>query len=551
MKRPFVHIFVSLLLCSIGLSAKDTVYVSGALQHDGLLDWTPVAYRSNSYADLSLHYVHDGAKVPSFHELRVNTRAELTQWPLPGYEADFPGHGISHLSVAAVFDRCELTVGDIYGQFGTGLILNLYEERALGIDGALRGAKFYTTPYKGLHLTVLGGKQRRYWNCYHDKAWGWNYSRDAVLGGDAEVHIEEYSERMRAKDMRLMIGGSYVSKYEATDSVITFVDDKPYLYRLPRWIGAGAVRAEWQMKGVDLMVEYARKANDPTAENAYSYRDGEALLFSASYSRKGLSVLAQVKRSENMSFRSERKRTGIAGRINHLPAFAQQHTYTLAAHYPYATQYTKGEWAFQTEIRYTWPRKTPMGGKYGTSLKLSAAHIRGLASEGSWAIDTSEKGEYYTDVNIEMSKRLTKRWWLNAMLMYQTYNKQVVEGHGGLIRSGIAVVDTRFQVTKNVSMRGELQYLYTPHDQGQWVLALYELSLFHHLTLSGQWIYNIGGTAEAVHEHFYTAAATFTYGAHRLAAGYTKTQEGFNCSGGVCRYVPRQEGATLSYAFTF
>ena len=552
MKRPFVHIFISLLLCATALYANDTVYVSGGLRHDGLMDWTPVAYHSNSYADLSLHYVHDGTRARYFHELCISTRAELTQWPLPGYEAAFAGHGIGHLSIEAVFDHCELTVGDVYGQFGSGLVLNLYEDRALGVDGSLRGAKIVAQPYKGIQLTLLGGKQRRYWDCYQDHAWGWNYSRDAVLGADAEVHIEEYSQRMRQLDMELMFGGSYVSKYEARDEAVTVMrDDVLYYCTVPRWVGAGAVRAEWQMKGVDIMVEYARKANDPTVENNFSFRDGEALVVSASYARKGLSLLAQVKRSDNMSFRSQRNRTGIAGRINHMPAFAQQHTYTLAALYPYATRYAGGEWAFQTELRYNWARKTPMGGRYGTTLKLSAAHIRGLAAEGSWALDTRPQGEYYTDVNIELNKHLTKHWWLNAMLMYQTYNRLVVEGHGGLVRSGIAVLDTRVQVSRNISMRGELQYLYTPHYEGQWVAALYELNLWHHLTLSGQWLYNIGGAEEQTHAHYYTAAAVFSYGAHRLTAGYTKTREGFNCSGGVCRYVPQQQGVVLNYAFTF
>ena len=260
--------------------------------------------------------------------------------------------------------------------------------------------------------------------------------------------------------------------------------------------------------------------------------------------------MAQFKRSDNMSFRSERLRSGLAGRLNHLPAFAPQHTYALAALYPYATQYTNGEMAFQGEVRYTAPRKSKMGGKYGTTLKLSAAHIRGLNDEGGWKMNTGEDGEYYTDVNIELNKRISKNWWLNAMLMYQTYNR-MVEGKHGLIRSGIAVVDARIQVNNNVSMRGELQYMYTPHYTGQWIFALYELNLYHHWTISGEWMYNIGGTTEATNEHFYTASLTYSHGAHRAMLGYTKTREGFNCAGGVCRYVPKQEGVCVNYTFTW
>ena len=69
--------------------------------------------------------------------------------------------------------------------------------------------------------------------------------------------------------------------------------------------------------------------------------------------------------------------------------------------------------------------------------------------------------------------------------------------------------------------------------------------------ISGQWTYNIAGTAEATNEHFYTAALTYTNGAHRVNAGYTKTREGHNCVGGVCRYVPQQQGVMINYTFLF
>ena len=520
------------------------MFVSGGVQHDGLLDWTPVMYHSNSYLDLGVTWQREET---TFRELRAKTRLELTQWPLPGYEADFNGYGMSHLSIAAAFTWGEITVGDVYGQFGSGLILNLYEDRALGIDGALRGAKIEAIPYKGIHLTALGGKQRRYWSCYDDHAFGWNYGRDAALGADAELHIEQWVPRMQEKDVNWTIGGSWVSKYEAQDTVIARGEGVPsggmYMYNLPRWVGATDVRTRLQVKGFDLLAEFAYKFNDPGSENQFSYKDGMAGLISFGYSRKGLSVLAQMKYSENMSFRSERLRTGLAGRLNHMPAFAQQHTYALAALYPYATQYTKQEWAMQAEVRYTWPRKTKMGGRYGTTMRWAASHIRVPSESG--------RNEAYTDVNMELNKRLSKNWWLNAMLMYQAYNQHTILGHGEMIRSGIAVIDARTQVNTNISMRGEIQYLYTPDYEGQWFFALYELTLYRHWTVSGQWMYNIGYAPEATNKHYYTAGLTFTYGAHRANIGYTKTREGYNCSGGICRYVPQMEGVCANYSFTF
>ena len=551
--------FLIILLCCLPtiLWANDTVYVVGGIQHDGLAPLPTIDagyYLSNSYLDLGLRWDHNSDNKSQFRGLEVITRAELTEWPLPGYDADpsFKGHGISHLHVGATFNWGKLTVGDVYGQFGSGLVMRLYEDRALGIDNALRGGKIEATPYKGIYLTALGGKQRRNWNCYDDKAWGWNYKQDVVLGANIDLGLQEWIPQLQEAGANLTIGGSYVSKYQKEDTIIFNTVIQPegkydYILNLPEWVGAGSVRAQLQMKGWNAMVEYAYKANDPSILNNYSYKHGEAVLMSLSYSQKGLAILAQAKRSENMSFRSDRQANLMAGTINHMPPFATQHTYMLAALYPYGTHKTANEWAFQGEIRYTWKRGTAMGGKYGTTLKLNASHIRGTAE--SWFGMTETP--YYTDVNVELNKKINRQWYLGAMAMYQTYNKLVVEGHGDLIRSGIGVVEAKYATSKNVQMRAELQYLYTKQDEGQWVAALYELSLWRQLVLSGLWMYNIGYAHEQTNEHYYTLAVTYTHDAHRVMAGYTKTREGFNCSGGVCRYVPKQEGITLTYNFTW
>ena len=551
--RTFILI---LALIPTLLQAKDTVIVVGGIQHEALVPVPTIEegyYLSNSYLDLGVRWnresgVSSQESAIGFQSLELITRAELTQWPMLGYDPDFGGYGLSHLHVGATFDWGKITVGDVYGQFGSGMVLRLYEDRALGVDNALRGGKIEVTPYKGIYLTALGGKQRRYWNCYDDGAWGWNYEQDAVLGANLELGLQEWIPQLQEAGANLTIGGSYVSKYQKADTIL-FIDPsamQAYMYNLPKWVGAGSVRAQLQMKGWNAMVEYAYKANDPSILNDYSYNHGEALLMSLSYSQKGLAVLAQVKRSENMSFRSDRQANLIAGTINHMPPFAMQHTYMLTSLYPYSTDLTANEWAFQGEVRYTWKRGTAMGGKYGTTLKLNASHIRGTSD--TWFGMSEEP--YYTDVNLELNKKINKQWYIGAMAMYQTYNKRII-GKSGIARSGIGVVEAKYAMNKKVQMRAELQYLYSRQYEGQWIAALYELSLWRQLVLSGQWMYNIGHAPDATNGHYYTVAATYTHGAHRLMAGYTKTREGFNCSGGVCRYVPEQQGVTLTYNFTW
>lgn len=561
-KYIFILAFIPTLLW-----AKDTVIVTGGIQHEGLFptdltdvperpEWAKINHLSNTYLDLGVRWDRNGSAEQRFNGLEVVTRAELTQWPLLGY--DYPnicGHGISHLHVGANFNWGKITIGDVYGQFGSGMVLRLYEDRALGVDNALRGAKIEATPYKGIYFTALGGKQRRYWNCYTDGAWGWNYKQDAVLGVNLELGLQEWIPQLQEAGANLTIGGSYVSKYQQKDSNFTYTDPiekKQYIYNVPAWVGAGSVRAQLQMKGWNALVEYAYKANDPSVLNKdeatgkYNYKHGEALLMSLSYSQKGLAVLAQVKRSDNMSFRSDRHASLMAGTINHMPPFATQHTYMLTSLYPYSTDPIASEWAFQGEIRYTWKRGTAMGGKYGTMLKLNASHIRGTSD--IWFGMSDEP--YYTDINLELNKKLTKKWYIGAMAMYQTYNKRII-GKTGLMHAGIGVVEAKYAMNKKVQMRAELQYLYSKQYEGQWVAALYELSLWRQLVLSGQWMYNIGNAPDAINKHFYTVSATYTHGAHRIMAGYTKTRDGYNCSGGICRKVPAQEGVTLTYNFTW
>ena len=256
--------------------------------------------------------------------------------------------------------------------------------------------------------------------------------------------------------------------------------------------------------------------------------------------------------------------TGNSSAINYLPAFIQDHTYALAALYAYATQLADGEWAYQTEIGYNFKRNTSLGGKYGMNVKLNYSYVRGIPHEfadgmerqtlsGVTYVDYKSpffkwgKETYYQDLNVQVSRRLSHDFLLNLMYMSQRFNKTVVEGEGGMVHSNIFIADGKYQFSKKTTLRCELQYLTTKQDEKDWVFGLLELSLVPHwmITVSDMW--NCGDSKI----HYYQGLVTYNVGSHRIQAGYERTQAGFNCSGGVCRYVPAMKGFFASYNYNF
>lgn len=544
--------FLSLFLPILTTFAQKQkgIVLSGSIQSDILIPQEDEKigaekiedFQTNTYVDLQMQsqYVDAGA------------RLEYLEHPLPGFENDFKGWGVPNAWVKGKLGNQELTLGTFYEQFGSGFILRTYEERSLGIDNSLFGGRLLLKPTNGMVIKLLAGRQRHYWE--------WN--KGLISGADAEVSIDEWLPTMQQSGTHLTIGGSWVNKYQKMDDKRVYVDNT-HRINFPKYVNAWDVRANLVHGAWSLLAEYAQKEADPSFANGYVFKKGNVAMLSGSYSDKGLSVLLQAKRSENMSFKSANV-VGISSAINHLPAFTQDQTYALAALYPYATQLADGEWAYQAELGYNFKRKTAIGGKYGMNVRVNYSYVRGIPHEYAdgmerqklagvtfvdykspffkWGDDT-----YYQDLNIQISRRMTRDFRLNLMYMNQRYNKTVIEGEGGMIHSDIFIADGKYQFSKKTTLRGELQYLTTKEDQGDWAYGLLEFSLVPHwmITVSDMW--NCGETDT----HYYQGLVTFNTGGHRIQAGYGRTRAGYNCSGGVCRYVPAQKGFTISYNYNF
>ena len=538
MRRLLAYFSLCLFILSAGAWDRKGVSLSGSIQSDMLVPRHDSGtgaektgdFLNNTYFDLLLqsNYLDAGA------------RLEFLEYPLPGFEKDFEGWGVPHFWLKGKFGKAELTAGTFYEQFGSGFILRTYEERSLGIDNSLLGGRIVLKPFAGITLKALSGVQRRYWD--------WNES--LISGADAEIGLEEFFPSLKNKDVGIVLGGSWVNRYEKNYEKIDVASIYQlrvpnYHFRFPKFVNAWDVRMGFNKGAWNVLAEYAQKGSDPSYANQYIYRKGSAAMLSGSYSKKGLSVLLQLKRSENMSFKSTgevAKAIGISSTINHLPAFTQDQTYALAAIYPYATQLADGEWAHQVEVGYNFKRKTLLGGKYGMNVKANLSYVRSIDRQfydgsdlvqrtNGYSSDFFKWGDetYYRSFDLTLSRKLSKAFKLN------------------LVHSNIYIADGKYQFSPKVTLRGELQYLTTKQDKGDWAFGLLELSLAPHwmFTVSDQW--NCGET----NLHYYQGLVTYNVGQHRIQGGYGRTRAGYNCSGGVCRYVPASTGFTFSYNYNF
>ena len=431
----FVCCLLSVVCCP-QLMAQ--VSVTGSVQSDmmvaplqddriGTSEYDNKYFLTNTYVDVLLQS----------KSVDAGGRFELTQWPMPGFATspneDFKGWGVPNLWVKGRLKRVELTMGSFYEQFGSGFILRTYEERTLGVDNSLTGGRAIITPVNGLQIKALSGVQRNYWE----------HNSSIVSGADVEMSLDQWIKPLQKKGMHLLVGGSWVNKWENYKEKL-YSSDPGYSLNVPEFVNAFDARVNFRKGGFNILGEYAQKSQDPNSLNGNIYRTGRAAMLSATYSKKGLSVLLQTKRSDNMAFRSKRNEThSTTSFINHQPAFTVDQTYALAALYPYSTMAegeNNGEWAYQGSLGYNFKKKSAIGGKYGTKLKLNYSLVKpinynwhGVDAEGNvtdllattdgygsafwkWGHDT-----YYQDLDIQLEKKLSKKWDIHAMYMYQDF----------------------------------------------------------------------------------------------------------------------------------
>jgi hypothetical protein len=506
--------------------------------------------RMNGYGDIRF----------SMWKFNAGIRYEAYLPPLAGFDAQYQGQGIPYWFVEYGDEKLQVTAGHFCEQFGMGMILRSYQQWDLGYDNSINGFRVKYSPVQGLTFKALIGTQRYYWEPFE------NDNRGIVRGFDGELLLNDAFNGLKNKKTRIILGGSFVSKYEKMQTKTLISDTTKYAYQLPANVASTGGRINISNGGFNFYTEYTHKFNNPSAYNGYIYKDGEALLSSLSYSQKGLGVYIAAKRIDNMSYKSKMTELNNVLDINFIPPLTKQFVYSLENVYPYATQ-LNGEAAIQGQVIYTIPKGTKLGGKYGTKFEVNYSKVFGLDKQpvtDSIPVDSTgtlgykapwfSVGDlYYQSISASLEKKIGKKMKLNLEYVYIDYNVQVIEGHpdAPMVHAHEFNVDYTYKFSSTKSLRLEYEQLLTKQDKGDWAMLLAEFNIAPRWFFSIMDQYNYGNPAEDLRLHYYTVAMAFVQGPHRIALSYGRQREGLLCVGGVCRQVPASNGFTLNISTSF
>lgn len=465
--------------------------------------------------------------------------------PMIGTQAEYKGDGIANYYATYANEQFEITLGNFYEQFGSGLIFRTYRDPALGLDNSLRGALIKYMPLDGLTLKALMGKQRYYWE----------YKDNLVRGVDADFSLNDGLCFLKNSKLQVALGASFISKHQEQSLHIVGTNK----INFPENVAATAGRASLRYDKFSLEGEYAYKINDPSALNGYLFRPGQALLLTGTYSKKGLGIMLVGKRVDNMSFKSDNQQQSTMLNLNYLPSTTRQHAYALPAIYPCETQ-ANGEMAFQADVTYTIPRGSAMGGKYGAEVRVNYSRVNSIernwrpdAQEGTYGYDSPflkvGKERYYQDFNVELTKKLNRSTKASMSYINLWYNKSVllVKPNEPNVKANVLIGDLTYNIDNKKSVRMEAQHLWTKQDEGNWAYLSAEYTIAPNWFFSVSDMYNYGVS----NEHYYSFVGAYTMGASRIQLGYGRTRAGLDCSGGVCLYKPATNGFNIAISSTF
>jgi hypothetical protein len=511
----------------------------------------PDRFRSNNYLNLNYNY---GRWTAGLLAEGYEKNALLN------YNPKLHGTNIGTYYLNYKTNKLDITAGYLYEQFGSGMILRTWEDRALGINNSIRGGRIVYRPNDQIKLTGLYGQQRS----------GFDVSKGKIFGFDSDINLSKF---LNFATSDLSFGFSYVGRQE--DITI----ENPNFNEITN---AFSSRLDFIHNSFYASLEHCYKSEEPAIifnelDNDF-IKPGSSFLLNTGYSKKGLGVDLTLRRIENMSFYSERKpdiypENGGSTSINYndkimnfVPALTKQHHYNLANIYVHQAQsridyidptiMKAGETGGQIDVFYNFAKGTKFGGKYGTKVAVNYSSWYNLPGEYKYNpgdyntkfFGVSQK--YFSDFNIEFTKKINKNLHGNLMYVHQYFDQKLTVG-GDLVKTNIVAGDVTYKFNSSKSFRLQAEHMWADTDKKNWAGATAEFNYNSKLSFYVYDMYNYGNDHIEKRVHYYNVGGSYRKGSSRIALNYGRQRGGLVCVGGVCRFVPESKGISLSLSTTF
>ena len=454
-------------------------------------------------------------------------------------------------------------VGDIFDQFGNGLIFRSYEDRNLGFNNSLAGARAHYNFNNIVAVKVLAGAPRLY-----DVR-----SNNLVYGADLSFSL---SDALNWYDGLVAIEASYVGRYDKditafdmedwqTGEITNSLEGKQFLNML-------SGRVNFEYAGFSLRGEYAGKLNEDLFNPTLPMAKGNVIYLDLGYNYKRFSASATFRRMENMTTSIDNRPIGIGGGniMNYVPLLTRQHTYSLANLNPYrgSSVHTGGEVGGQIDLFYSL-RNPKVRNKYW-NFHANFSMFNTIDHYNPMFMQDMEGRNVWLDFNFDVERQWSKKLKTTFLYSFQRWDEEInhydsPEAH--YCSSHIFVGDVTYKINKKHSMRFEAQYLASNDYEGDWVAATIEYNFAPKFSfyVSDMWncekmqdgaygnYYMNLDTYESEHYllHYYQVGASFTHNSFRAQLSYGRNRAGFVCSGGVCRFQPAYTGLNLAITLSF
>jgi hypothetical protein len=505
---------------------KDTVIgASGTNHYDDLKSsvdsWLSVNYTNNDWG------FRTGIRMDMFLNSRFHN---------PNQDA-YTAFGIGRWFVEKDFKKMTLTGGYFYDQIGSGIAFRAYENRFLGIDNAIYGVKIKYQINDNWMVKGFAGVRKNRLSFYKPIVKGLNVEGYIPIGDKITMSPGVGAVNRTLDEESMTVIANAINGFDLENRFIP----KYNSYVITAYNRMNIGNFTWFIEGAYK----TREALNVILGEPYQDKPGNIVFTSLTYSKKGLGLSGQFKRTENFQFRSspEANETLINGALNFIPPTNRQNSLRLPARYQPASQEIE-ETAFSFDGTYT-PEK-------GITFNFSFSEIhRNTIDFESYAADNLFR-ELYLDAEWKISKKAKT---LIGMQFVQ-YNQDFYEGPAALpidVQVFSPFFELTYKIDRKKSLRFEAQYQSAQRDFGQWMYALLEFNIApkFSLSVSDMWNFNPGPNKSSKNEHYYSVYTSYTEGPHRFFISYVRQVEGIVCTGGICRLEPAFNGVRAGLNTSF